>query len=196
VTTSELMKAMSDAGAPFEAILIAVQALDAKDAEIAARDTEQAAKRARDAERKRDERALRNSSRRRPRTVHGRSSDCPADPPIDNTHTPCSSNDEQTPKPKSDKPEGVEPEVWTDFKALRQKLRAPITKTAMTGLAREAEKAGMSLNAALAECVERSWRGFKAEWMDNSRQIQRPGSQAPPSMLATIQRQRETGACR
>jgi len=113
-------------------------------------------------------------------------------PPIDNTHTPCSSDEEQTPKPKSDKPEGVDAEVWTDFKALRQKLRAPITKTAMAGLAREAEKAGMSLNAALAECVERSWRGFKAEWMESSRRPgERPGSKPPPSMMDHLRRERE-----
>jgi len=81
------MKAMADAGAPFEAILIAVQALDAKDAEIARRENEAAEKRAKDAQRKREERAA-APSKKRPRTVRGRSKDCPMDPPIDIIHTP------------------------------------------------------------------------------------------------------------
>jgi len=51
MTTSELMKAMADAGAPFDAILIAVKALEEKDAEIASREADAAEKRAKDAER-------------------------------------------------------------------------------------------------------------------------------------------------
>lgn len=70
MTPSELMKALADAGAPMEAIIIALRALEAKDAEIAARDAAAADKRAKDAERKREERAL---SR-----VHGQSTDSPA----------------------------------------------------------------------------------------------------------------------
>lgn len=62
------MKALSEAGAPFEAILIAVQALEVKDAEIAARDAAAAEKRAKDAARKREERQA-------ARTVHGLSTD-------------------------------------------------------------------------------------------------------------------------
>ena len=72
MTASELMEAMAAAGAPFEAILIAVRALEAKDAEIAKRDAEAAEKRAKDAERKRSER---EHSR-----VHGQSTDSPRRP--------------------------------------------------------------------------------------------------------------------
>ena len=61
-------------------------------------------------------------------------------------------------------PEGVTPEVWNDFKKMRDKQRAPITTTALKGLAREAEKAKMSLDAVMQLCCERGWRGFKAEW--------------------------------
>ena len=63
MTVSDLMKAMADAGAPFEAILIAVQALEAKDAEIAARDAEVAEKRAKERNG--------NALSERPRIVHG-----------------------------------------------------------------------------------------------------------------------------
>jgi hypothetical protein len=61
--------------------------------------------------------------------------------------------------------EGVSPQVAKDFKALRQKMRAPLTQTAVDGIKREAEKAGLSLESVLAMCCERGWRGFKAEWV-------------------------------
>lgn len=171
MTTSELMKAMADAGAPFEAILIAVQALDAKDAEIAERDREQAEKRAKDAERKRLDRANGNPSRRRPRTVHGRSQDCPKDPPIEEFIPPVSSNDETTPSRKTKqaqgvpaKPDGVEDRVWADFVRHRQK-KGGVTDTAIAGIEREAGIAGWTLNDALAEVAARNWQGFKAAWV-------------------------------
>lgn len=62
-------------------------------------------------------------------------------------------------------PDGVSSEVWNDFKKLRDKQRAPITETALKGLAREAEKAKMPLQEVLQMCCERGWRGFKAEWV-------------------------------
>lgn len=93
VTTSELMKAMADAGAPFEAILIAVQALEAKDAEIAAREAEIAQKRAGNAERqqrfreRRNERKEAGSTRRVTRNAtHNVTRN--VTPPIENNHTP------------------------------------------------------------------------------------------------------------
>lgn len=58
MSIADLMKAMADAGAPFEAILIAVRALEEKDAQIAARDAEADAKRAKDAARSSQRRAL------------------------------------------------------------------------------------------------------------------------------------------
>lgn len=62
------------------------------------------------------------------------------------------------------KPESVSGQVWNDFCALRNKRRAPITETALKGIQREAEKAGISLEAALSTCCERGWQGFKADW--------------------------------
>lgn len=63
---------------------------------------------------------------------------------------------------------GVSSQVAADFMALRQKLRAPVTKTAVAGILRESEKAGMTLEASLAMCCERGWRGFKAEWVNGN----------------------------
>lgn len=62
------------------------------------------------------------------------------------------------------KPESVSEQVWNDFTALRTKRRAPITETALKGIQREAEKAGITLEAALSTCCERGWQGFKADW--------------------------------
>lgn len=62
-------------------------------------------------------------------------------------------------------PDGVAFQVWQDFRKLRERLRAPITATAMAGIQREADKAGISLETALVTCCERGWRGFKADWM-------------------------------
>ena len=63
-----------------------------------------------------------------------------------------------------DTPDGVSPLVFEDFKKLRKSLKAPLTQTALTGIANEAKKANISLEAALEMCCARGWRGFKAEW--------------------------------
>lgn len=65
------------------------------------------------------------------------------------------------------KPEGVEPQTWSDFLELRKGKRAPLTETALSGIKREADKAGWSLEAALAKCLARGWQGFEAEWVAN-----------------------------
>lgn len=72
---------------------------------------------------------------------------------------------EQKTTPVGDLLTGVDAQIASDFIALRHKLRAPITKTAVDGIKREAAKAGLTLNSALAMCCERGWRGFKAEWV-------------------------------
>lgn len=77
------------------------------------------------------------------------------------------------------KPESVSEQVWNDFTALRTKRRAPITETALKGIQREAEKAGITLEEALSTCCERGWQGFKAEWY--SRATAKSSSPAPSS---------------
>jgi len=72
-------------------------------------------------------------------------------------------------EPKKDKalprPESVSEQVWADFVSQRKKLKADITATGLSGIAREAAKAGWTLEAALTECTVRGWRGFKADWV-------------------------------
>ena len=76
------------------------------------------------------------------------------------------------------KPESVSEQVWNDFTALRTKRRAPITETALKGIQREAEKAGITLEAALSTCCERGWQGFKAEWYRREKLEQKNASKA------------------
>ena len=59
----------------------------------------------------------------------------------------------------------VSEQVLADYRKVRKTKKAgDLTKTAIEGIAREAEKAGVTLEAALRMCCERSWVGFKAEW--------------------------------
>lgn len=66
----------------------------------------------------------------------------------------------------------VDPQVVSDFKALRKKKSAPITATAMAGIVEQAVIAGMSLEAALRICCVRGWSGFKAEWIQGDQRQQ------------------------
>jgi len=64
-------------------------------------------------------------------------------------------------------PIGVTDTVWQDWVKLRKEKRAAVTQTAINGIEREAEKAGVSLQVALETCCERGWTGFKADWLTN-----------------------------
>ncbi len=60
---------------------------------------------------------------------------------------------------------GVDRQVADDFFAIRKAKRQPLTPTALDAIAREAEKAGMTLESALRESASRSWAGFRAKWL-------------------------------
>lgn len=62
---------------------------------------------------------------------------------------------------------GISGQLAIDYAKLREKKKAPITKTAMDGIAREAEKAGISFEDAVRVSCERGWAGFKADWYMN-----------------------------
>lgn len=62
-------------------------------------------------------------------------------------------------------PFGVSEIVFKDYIQLRNKLKAPVTETAIKGLQREADKAGISLEQVMTICCQNGWKGFKAEWM-------------------------------
>ena len=74
------------------------------------------------------------------------------------------------------RPDDVAEPVWQDFQRLRAQKRAPLTDTALAGLRREADKAGIGLGEALAYCCEQGWQGFNAGWY-----AERTGKQARAS---------------
>ena len=84
--------------------------------------------------------------------------------------------DSQEPKPKTKNqlkdsatvvatPDGVSSEVWSEFIKQRKIKKAQLTGMVMSGIQKEAEKAGYTLENALKEVVLRGWTSFKAEWV-------------------------------
>jgi hypothetical protein len=65
---------------------------------------------------------------------------------------------------------GVSEQTAKDFLTLRNAKKAPFTETALNRIKAEAEKAGFTLEAALAECASRGWQSFKAEWVNKPQQ--------------------------
>lgn len=61
-------------------------------------------------------------------------------------------------------PSGVSETVWSDFLALRKAKKAPLTKTALDSIEREAARALISLEDALRCCITCNWQGFNADW--------------------------------
>ena len=64
------------------------------------------------------------------------------------------------------KPDGVSDQTWSDFKKHRNGMKAPVTKTALEGITKSAEKANMTLEEVMRLMMERGWRGFKPSWVD------------------------------
>jgi uncharacterized protein YdaU (DUF1376 family) len=56
-------------------------------------------------------------------------------------------------------------QIIDDWLKLRKSKNLPVTKTALDGIAKQAESAGMSLENAIRICCENGWGGFKAEWI-------------------------------
>jgi uncharacterized protein YdaU (DUF1376 family) len=72
-------------------------------------------------------------------------------------------------------PNGVSLDVWDSFVAQRKASRAVITETVIKSIQREANKAGWTLEQALAECAARGWRGFKADWVVEKQNLTKTG---------------------
>jgi len=66
---------------------------------------------------------------------------------------------------ETETPSGVSESVFKDYLEVRKTKKAKWTETALKGLTKEAEKAGMSLQEAMELCCARGWVGFKAEWV-------------------------------
>lgn len=69
-------------------------------------------------------------------------------------------------------PEGVSQSVWDEFIAHRKAKKAKVTELVIEGIAKEAVKAGWSLEDALKETIVRNWQSFKADWVAVKPQMQ------------------------
>jgi hypothetical protein len=75
--------------------------------------------------------------------------------------------------------------------AARKAKRLPLTSSALAGIRREADKAGMSLQQAIERAAADGWAGFKAEWVLTS--SARPGGAGFNKQEALEARNREVG---
>jgi len=60
---------------------------------------------------------------------------------------------------------GVPADLLEDFLRVRKAHKAPFTDNACFGIIREAGVAGITITEAIRICVERNWRGFRAEYL-------------------------------
>ena len=108
---------------------------------------------------------------------------------IDSPPTPSPQNQRSLP---TDQPDDVSDEVWADFKAHRTRKKALITPRVIRGIRNEAEKAGWTLEQALAEIVERGWSSFKAEFVQRGQGNRGPpGQQSSTPFLDNMMRNQE-----
>jgi hypothetical protein len=85
-------------------------------------------------------------------------------------------------------PEGVSQEVWDTFVQQRKASRAVITPVVIKTIAAEAQKAGWTLDKALAECAARGWRGFKAEWVQPKQTFAQQAADVARSTVPAVNR--------
>jgi len=85
---------------------------------------------------------------------------------------------------------GVCPLAAEDWLRVRRQHKAPLTRTAWNATMREAEAAGMTIGAVVQMCAERSWRGFKAEYVAKSA----PSGPGRGPRIGRVDRQLETAA--
>lgn len=118
----------------------------------------------------------------------------PTPTPTPNT-SPVGDGGRKRPSPTAARPDDVSEPVWQDFQRLRREKRSPLTDTALAGVKREALKAGVTLEAALAYCCEAGWQGFNAGWYAD-RQGSKPAAGRAPAVRSFADQDREAGMAR
>jgi DNA-binding transcriptional ArsR family regulator len=63
------------------------------------------------------------------------------------------------------RPDDVSESVWSDFLLIRKTKKSALTETALAGIRAEANKAGLTMDEALAMCCTRGWQSFRADWV-------------------------------
>ncbi|MGL5732305.1 MAG: hypothetical protein ACRCX5_14445 [Bacteroidales bacterium] len=61
---------------------------------------------------------------------------------------------------------GIEENIAKDFMLVRKNKKATNSETAFDAIKREIEKTNATPNECIKLCVERDWKGFKAEWYE------------------------------
>ena len=82
--------------------------------------------------------------------------------------------------------DGISETLLQDFLEVRKAKRAgKLTPTAIAGIKREAEKAGLTLEQAITACCEYGWQGFNAGWYaERARNSEKPNARASPGQKA------------
>ena len=82
---------------------------------------------------------------------------------------------------------GVDEQHAKDWLAVRKTKRAPLTPTALAGVQREADKAGITLAQAIERAANNNWAGFKASWQEvNHGTNTGGGRQGSPSLVEQV----------
>ena len=93
-----------------------------------------------------------------------------------------------TPRKRGHAPviDGISETLLQDFLEVRKAKRAgKLTPTAIAGIKREAEKAGLTLEQAITACCEYGWQGFNAGWYaERARNSEKPNARASPGQNA------------
>ncbi len=83
-------------------------------------------------------------------------------------------------------PPDVSPQTFSDWLEVRKAKRAgPVTQTVLSRMRAEAQKAGITLQAAIEHCCLSGWQGFKADWY-----LSKPGKPEKFDPVAYVNRNR------
>lgn len=88
----------------------------------------------------------------------------------------------------SDDTHAIPKDLLADFLVVRKAKKAgALTKTAINGIKREADKAGLTLIEAVTVCCELGWQGFNASWYE-----ERQAKSAKPTKPAETFKERDS----
>lgn len=168
MSIADLMQRMSDAGAPMEAIVLAVRALEEKDAELAA-------KRATERDRKRRQRERQRDSHG---TVTGQSGDITGQPPIlDKESSPQTPFKEINPTPANTTrarrdypiPDGISAEQWGAFCGQRKKKLNDHAYSLLCNKLKDLAEAGWPPGEMIDRAIEHGWETVFAPKFEENR---------------------------
>lgn len=91
--------------------------------------------------------------------------------PLTNNQEPLTNIKEGERTSAPTRPDDVREDVWRDWIALRKQKKAIVTDRVVRTVRKEAEKVGMSLDAALEMACARGWQGFSADWVTKNKKV-------------------------